>query len=89
MVAKSKTPAKRARTAEARRISNMSKKSAMKSVIKRFETAVADKDIAEAEVKFVAASSIIDKQAGRGIIHKNKAARKKSRLAKKLNALAK
>lgn len=89
MVAKSKTPAKRARLAEKRRISNMSKKSAMKSVIKKFETAVADKNISEAEVKLVTASSIIDKQAGKGIIHKNKAARKKSRLAKKLNALAK
>ncbi|MGI6549996.1 MAG: 30S ribosomal protein S20 [Syntrophomonadales bacterium] len=87
-MAKSKTPMKRARTAKERQISNMSKKSAMKTAIKKFEAAVADQNRSEAEVKLVAATSIIDKNAGRGIVHKNKAARTKSRLAKKLNSLA-
>ena len=87
-MAKSKTPMKRARTAKIRQASNMSKKSAMKTAIKKFETAVSDKNRSEAEVRLVAATSLIDKNAGRGIVHKNKAARTKSRLAKKLNNLA-
>lgn len=87
-MAKSKTPAKRARVAEKNRQRNISKKSAMRTAIKRFEVAVADKNIAEAEEKLVIASSVIDKNAARGIIHKNKAARKKSRLAKKANQIA-
>lgn len=87
-MAKSKTPMKRARTAERRQASNMSQKSAMRTAIKKFEAAVADKNRSEAEVRLVAATSIIDKNAGRGIVHKNKATRTKSRLAKKLNDLA-
>lgn len=86
-LAKSKTPMKRARMAKIRQASNMSKKSAMKTAIKKFEAAIADNNRSEAEAKLVAAISIIDKNAGRGIVHKNKAARTKSRLAKKLNKL--
>lgn len=86
-MAKSKTPQKRARTAEKRQLSNASKKSAMKTSIKKFEAAVAGSNKPEAEEKMIAAASIIDKTAGRGIIHKNKAARTKSRLAKKLNTM--
>lgn len=87
-MAKSKTPAKRARVAEKRRVSNMSKKSVMKTFVKKFEAAVAAKDIEGAQSGLIAASSVIDKSAARGIIHKNKAARNKSRLAKKLNQMA-
>ncbi|MGE5544625.1 MAG: 30S ribosomal protein S20 [Bacillota bacterium] len=86
-MAKSKTPMKRARTAMIRKASNMSKKSAMKTAIKKFEAAIADKNKSEAEARLVAATSIIDKNAGKGIVHKNKAARTKSRLAKQLNSL--
>jgi len=86
-LAKSKTPMKRARMAKIRQASNMSKKSAMKTAIRKFEAAIADNNRSEAETRLVAAISIIDKNAGRGIVHKNKAARTKSRLAKKLNQL--
>lgn len=86
-MAKSKTPMKRARMAKIRQASNASKKSAMKTAIKKFETAIADNNRSEAEARLIAAISIIDKNAGRGIVHKNKAARTKSRLAKKLNKL--
>jgi small subunit ribosomal protein S20 len=60
----------------------------MKSSIKKFEAAIADDNRAEAEVKLIAASSIVDKNASRGIVHKNNAARIKSRMTKKLNDLA-
>ncbi len=86
-MAKSKTPMKRARMAKIRQASNASKKSAMKTAIKKFEAAIADNNRSEAEARLIAAISIIDKNAGRGIVHKNKAARTKSRLAKKLNKL--
>ncbi|MGE5396531.1 MAG: 30S ribosomal protein S20 [Chitinophagales bacterium] len=88
-MAKSKTPAKRVLTAEKSRERNIAKKSAMKTEVKKFEAAIAEKNIDNAENIFVSAASIIDKNAGKGIIHKNKAARKKSQLAKKLNQLAK
>lgn len=86
-MAKSKTPLKRARRAEARRLRNASQKSAMKTAIKKYEKALADKNIQEAQERLVSATSLIDKTAAKGIIHKNKAARKKSRLAQKLNKL--
>lgn len=86
-MAKSKTPQKRALTAEKRRASNASQKSVMKTVIKKFDAAIAEKNTSEAQARLVTASSVIDKTAGKGIIHKNKAARKKSRLAKKLNTM--
>jgi small subunit ribosomal protein S20 len=46
------------------------------------------KTAAEAGVKFVDVTSMIDKLAKRGVIHKNKAANLKSGLAKRVNALA-
>jgi len=66
----------------------MSKKSNMKTTIKKFEAAIADENRTEAEARLIAASSIVDKNASRGIVHKNKAARIKSRMTKKLNSLA-
>lgn len=88
-MAKSKTPAKRARQSEMRRKNNMSQKSAMKTVLTKFELAIADKNMTEAENQLVLASSKMDKTAAKGIIHKNKVARKKSQLARKLNSLIK
>lgn len=87
-MAKSKTPAKRIRQAEKSKLRNMARKSAMKTVIKRFEAAVAAKNVDLARERLVMATSIIDRNAARGIIHRNTAARKKSRLTKKLNNIA-
>ncbi|MDH7498356.1 MAG: 30S ribosomal protein S20 [Syntrophomonadaceae bacterium] len=86
-MAKSKTPAKRARRAEANRKRNASRVSAMKTAMKRFEAAVADKDIELAREKLRTAISLVDRTAAKGIIHKNTAARRKSRLARRLQAL--
>ena len=61
---------------------NISAKSAMKTFIKKAKTAVEGGDKAAAE-SVAQACSIIDKTAERGIIHKNAAARRKSRLMKK------
>lgn len=85
-MAKSKTPAKRAKRAEANRLRNKSQKSRLNTEIKKYEaTLKSDVEAASESLKNVA--SLIDKGAKTGILHKNTAARKKSRLAKKLNAV--
>ncbi len=61
---------------------NISAKSAMKTFIKKAKTAVESKDKSAAEA-VKQACSIIDKTAERGIIHRNAAARRKSRLMKR------
>ena len=67
---------------------NKANKSEMKTVIKKFEAAVLTGDRAAAEVAYKAAIVIIDKAAGKGLLHKNTAARKKSSLTLQLNKLA-
>ncbi len=74
-----KSAKKRVLIAKANNARNKSAKSALKTVIKKV-----DADTNEATVK--AAVSAVDKAAVKGLIHKNAAARKKSQLAKKLNA---
>jgi small subunit ribosomal protein S20 len=59
-------------------------KSSMKTAVKKFEAAAAGKD-AGAGAAFVQAASAVDKAAGKGVLHKNAANRKKAQLAKKLN----
>ena len=88
-MAKSKTPAKRARNAEKSRIRNKAQKSALKSNIKTYEASLKEDNMDAAREKLIQVSSLIDKSVSKGILHKNNAARKKSRLTKKLNSLAK
>ena len=79
---------KRDRQEERRRLRNRMAKSTMRTAIKKFDAAVAagDKDAA---VKALAESSkLLDTVAGKGIIHRNTAARKKSRLAHAYNKMA-
>ena len=63
-------------------------KSALKTTIKKFEAAIAVNNAEEAKTSFVAVTKALDSAAQKGVVHKNMAARKKSRLAAKLNALA-
>ena len=88
-MAKSKTPAKRARNAEKARVRNKAYKSSLKTRIKGFERSLAGDDMDTSREKLLQATSLIDKSVSKGILHKNNAARKKSRLTKKYNALAK
>ncbi len=66
---------------------NKSRKTAMKTQEKKFLAAVESGDAEVAKAEFLATEAIIMKTAGKGTIHKNKSARKVSRLAKKLNAI--
>jgi len=67
---------------------NVSAKSALKTFIKKARAAVEAGDAAAASAAVAQAVSVIDKTAERGIIHKNAAARRKSRLMKRLAKLA-
>ncbi len=78
---------KRIRQSEARRIQNKSAKSQMKTSVKKYLNAVADGDIANAEALIQESVSLIYRTADKDIIHKNQAARKVSRLVRKLNVL--
>jgi small subunit ribosomal protein S20 len=59
----------------------------MKTQVKHLETALTGGDVEKAGVEFQATVKKLDKMASKGILHKKTAARKKSRLAKQLNAL--
>lgn len=79
---------KRARQAEKRRLHNASIKSAMRTQIKKVVAAIDAGDAQAAKAEFLKAESVLDSVAGKGIIHKNKAARSKSRLSAKIKAIA-
>ncbi len=78
---------KRIRQTEKRRIQNGSMRSAMRTASKKVLKAVASGDRAQAEGAIAAAIPEIDRMARKGIIHKNKAARQKSRLSRQVRAL--
>ena len=67
---------------------NKAAKSALKTDIKKFEAAVAEGNLSEADVAYKVAVKAVDKAAAKGLLHKNNAANKKSSLTLKLNKLA-
>lgn len=79
--------AKRHRQSERRRIGNKMIKSKVRTEIRTFLEAVDEKDAVKAESNLKTVSSLIDSAARKGVFHKNTAARTKSRLHKKYNAL--
>jgi small subunit ribosomal protein S20 len=80
-----KSAAKRARQNIVREKRNRRIKSMLKTSIRRFEESLKSGDMEEARVKLSAAVRQIDKAAARGVVHKNNAARKKSRLSRMIN----
>ncbi|PID54917.1 MAG: 30S ribosomal protein S20 [Gammaproteobacteria bacterium] len=71
---------KRARQADKRRAHNASLRSLVRTVIKKVNAAIEAGDAEAAKAAYAAAVPVIDRMADKGIIHKNKAARHKSRL---------
>ena len=86
-MAKSKTPAKRVKQAEARQLRNKSQKSRLNTAYKKFESSIQGTDVEELNQHFIKLTSLIDKGVSKGILHKNTAARKKSSVAKRFNAV--
>jgi small subunit ribosomal protein S20 len=81
-----KSQIKRNRQNERRRQRNKSGRSFLKTKVKRFEEAIEAGEGDTAREALQVVSRELDKAAGKGIIHRNKAATKKSRLAKRLNS---
>lgn len=84
-----KSAIKRVKQTNKRNAQNASQKSALRTAIKTFETAVSNKDVENAKTALLNATKKLDKAVTKGLIHKNAAARKKSRLTKKFNELNK
>ena len=79
-----KSAKKRVKVIEKKTLINQMHKTALKTAVKKFETAVEKQDKDNAQVLFNDAVKKLDQGVGQGIIHKNTAARKKSQLALKL-----
>ena len=82
-----KSAIKRVKTNETARAKNMTQKSAVRTNVKKVEAAIALNDAKAANETIVAAVKGLDKAATKGLISKNAAARKKSRLMKKVNKI--
>lgn len=78
---------KRARQAEKRRKHNASQRSMVRTYIKKVVAAISEGNKETAQAAYTAAVPVIDRMADKGIIHKNKAARHKSRLNAQVKAL--
>lgn len=86
-MANSKSAEKRIRVSERRRLRNRPFRSAARTLVKKAELAIAAGDRDTAQGAVVKATGMLDRVAGKGIIHRNNAARRKSRLMAKFNAL--
>ncbi len=86
-MANHKSAVKRARQSEDRRQRNRSRKTRMKNVIRKLEESLNTKATEAAAENLKLAISIIDKTAAKGVIHRNTASRKISRLTRRVNAL--
>lgn len=78
---------KRLRQDAKRNMLNKSRKTAIKTQVKKFLMAIQNKDVQTAETEYRLAVKKMDKGAAKGVLHKKNASRKKSRFAKKLNNL--
>ena len=78
---------KRARQADRRRLNNQSHRSDMRTFVKKVVKEIADGNKEAATDAYKAAVPVIDKAVNQGLIHKNKAARHKSRLNTQIQAM--
>lgn len=79
---------KRAKQAEKNRMRNASQRSMMRTHVKKVLRALAANDVEGARSAYQTAVPIVDRMANKGLIHKNKAARYKSRLNARIRTLA-
>jgi small subunit ribosomal protein S20 len=86
-VAHSLSAKKRLRQNEKRRDHNRARRSSLKTRVRAFTDALSEGDAAAAESKLRQACKCLDREADQGLIHRNAAARRKSRLTRRLNAL--
>ena len=82
-----KSSAKRDEKSKELRAKNRAEKTELKTMMKKFDAAVADGNREEAVNAYNAAAKTVDRAAGKGLLHKNNAAHKKSAMALKLNGM--
>ncbi|MCX6463027.1 MAG: 30S ribosomal protein S20 [Pseudonocardiales bacterium] len=83
-----KSQIKRVKTNEKRRQRNKSVRSSVRTAVRKFREAVESGDTEQATVLQRAAAKALDKAAGKGVIHRNQAANRKSAMAKRLSSTA-
>lgn len=81
-----KSAKKRVKVTKVKDARNQAARSQLRTILKKFDDAVAGEDKAAAESAYKTAVKALDKAAASHLIHKNKAANKKSALTLKLNA---
>jgi small subunit ribosomal protein S20 len=82
-----KSAQKRARQSVKHRANNMAMRSRMRTQVKKVITAIESGDRAAAEATYKSAMPVIDSMVNKGIVHRNKAARHKSRLNARIQAM--
>jgi small subunit ribosomal protein S20 len=82
-----KSAKKRAVQSEKRRKHNASRRSMVRTFIKKVDAAIAAGDKEAAQNAFLVMQPLVDRQAAKGLIHKNNAARHKSNLTARINAM--
>ena len=82
-----KSAKKRAKQMVVRNARNASQRSMLRTAVKKVLKALQSNDAAGAETAFASAQPLLDRFSSRGLIHKNKAARHKSRLNARIKAL--
>ncbi len=80
---------KRVRQSAKRRLVNRDRKKDLRVKLKSIDTLIGKKDAESARKELPGVLRTLDRVSAKGTIHKNTAARRKSRLMKKINALAK
>ncbi|MCH8251949.1 MAG: 30S ribosomal protein S20 [Planctomycetes bacterium] len=86
-MANSNSASKRVRQNERNRVLNRARKSRVKSETRKFLEAVAGGDAQVAKEQYIRVTKVLDQTAAKGTLHKNTVARRKSRLARRLNAV--
>ncbi len=82
-----KSAKKRVKTSEKARLRNKSKKTAMRTQMKKLEDIIASGTKEEALVQYNVVSSKLDRAVGQGLVQKNYSARQKSNFMKKINVM--
>lgn len=82
-----KSAKKRAKQMVVRNLRNTGQRSMLRTAVKKVLKALEANDTAGAQAAFAVAQPILDRFSARGLIHKNKAARHKSRLTARIKAL--
>lgn len=78
---------KRVRQTEARTLRNKNRRTSMRTAIRKVGEAIEAGDQAQAQAALLAAQKLIDKAAKANIIHANKAANQKAKLARRVHAM--